>query len=117
MKVQLLLILFLVLTSCKTPTRKEIDATLWLNNTNAKVFRDLCAREPVLLNIGFYRKLNDGRKEFISFCSPRAVNYFGILDRDLNNMLDKYLPEPQDPNGMGIYNRVVNELRVSKTKE
>ena len=83
------------LTSCKTPTRPEIEANLWL--TNAPIPQEICEREPALKDYGLYRKLNSNELEFISFCEPEVRHWLSIHERDLKNLLDKYVPEPNKP--------------------
>ena len=82
------------LTSCKTPLRSEINATVWLNNSPLPA--DLCgpkeAKAP-LWDYGFYRRLNSGGLEFISFCDASSNLWIGIHKDDFNRLLDKYVPE------------------------
>lgn len=88
----------LLFTSCKTPTRPEINAKIWLNNSGGPSLQTICAREEALKNFGFYRKLNNGKLEFVSFCSSDAKNFFAVTEKDFNEILDKYIPEPpKDP--------------------
>lgn len=91
----LIFLLLLCCCSCK-PTRDEINATVWLNNTNATEFKKLCAQERDLWKIGFYRILNSGQIEFISFCNENAYMYFAIESKDFNEILDKYLPKKDE---------------------
>ena len=90
------------LMSCKTAIREEIDATIWLNNSPLPA--TICEREPELKNYGFYRRLNSGQLEFMSFCRPCtegvkdcAKFWLGIRDDDFNRLMDKYVPHPQQP--------------------
>jgi len=71
-------------------TRAEIKASLWLNNG---IPEEVCSREPSLRDHGFYRRLNDGKLEFISFCSPDASRWISIYDADLEKILDETLPD------------------------
>lgn len=82
-----LFVLSSLLSGCMT--RSEVKAHIWLNNG---MDPELCAREPVLWNYGFYRKLNNGKLEFISFCDPRSRDWQAIHNRDLEEILDKLLP-------------------------
>ena len=82
-------ILCLVLNSCIT--RGEVEAYTWLNNTEA--LAELCQKTPELKDYGFYRKLNDGKLEFISFCNPLAKRMISIIDSDLQKILDENLPK------------------------
>lgn len=80
----------LLLAGCVT--RSEIKAALWLNNG---MDAGLCAREPALRNYGFYRRLNDGKLEFISYCNPVAREFFAIHKKDLEELLNATLPEQE----------------------
>jgi hypothetical protein len=79
------------LGSCLRPTRPEINGRIWLNNT--PIPEDICLREPSLKDYGFYRKLNDGKLEFVSFCSPEAFHWIAMHELDFKDLLDKYVPE------------------------
>lgn len=80
------LILSLGLTGCKA-TRAKIDAAIWLNN--APIPPEVCASEPALYQYGFYRRLNNGKFEFISFCSPEANKWLAMYDQDFNKLMDE----------------------------
>ena len=66
-------------------------AATWLNNTEA--LTELCFKVPELKDYGFYRKLNDGKIEFISFCDPNAAHMISIIDKDFEDILNKLLPK------------------------
>lgn len=86
-----LLISFLALTGC--PNRAEIRAHLWLESGIPK---KICAAVPEVAKSGIYRKLNDGRYEFISYCNPEIAHYLSIQDAELNDILNRYIgPEQQ----------------------
>jgi hypothetical protein len=53
----------------------------------------VCEREPVLKDHGFYRRLDGGKFEFISFCDPESKHWLSMYDRDFENLLDKTLPK------------------------
>jgi hypothetical protein len=72
-------------------------AYTWLNNSDA--LADLCHRVPELNDYGFYRRLNDGRFEFVSFCNPLAAHFIGIRDEDLKKILDALLPKKRSNDG------------------
>lgn len=91
MTVLLLLTVFLV-SGCRI-SRSEIEAAVWLNN--APLPQDVC-RGPAK-DYGFYRRLNDGRLEFVSFCRPEAKNWIAIHKDDLQKILDR-LSENQGEN-------------------
>lgn len=46
-----------------------------------------------LWSYGFYRQLNDGKKDFISFCAPEAVHWLSMYDEDFNALMDKWVPK------------------------
>jgi len=48
---------------------------------------------PSLWDYGFYRRLNTGQLEFISFCDPRAADWIAVHKADLKKILDELLPE------------------------
>jgi len=64
-------------------------ATTWLNNG---LPADVCAREPSLQNYGFYRKLNTGNYEFISFCDPKSQEWIAVYQDDFYKILNALLP-------------------------
>lgn len=85
----LLLAVSPALNSCVT--KPEIMAAVWLNNT--PIPPEICTSVPALQQYGFYRRLNDGKLEFISFCNPQAVNWLGVHQDDFNRMMDKTFPK------------------------
>ncbi len=65
---------------------------------NLPVPADICEHAPELKLRGFYRRLNDGKLEFISICTPEVTQMNGVWGPHLREMLDKYLPEkPTEP--------------------
>lgn len=74
------------LASCRV-TRAEVEATLWLNNS--PIPAEICAREPALRKYGFYRKLDSGQMEFVSFCKLEARKWIAIYDADLQRLLER----------------------------
>jgi hypothetical protein len=54
---------------------------------------DLCANTPELHNFGFYRKLNDGQLEFISFCNPLAQSMLSMTRDDYEKLLKGLVPK------------------------
>lgn len=89
----LLSFLFVALTGCIS--RKEIIASLFLNNGMSP---EMCGKDkasspnPVLWDYGFYRRLNAGGFEFISFCDSRSMEWVAVNKRDLENILNANLP-------------------------
>jgi len=85
------LLLLTGLQACKgAPTRAQVDAEAWLNSG---LPADLCNRFPEIKGYGLYRKLNNGKYEFISYCIPQARNYTAFRSDKLKNFLDEYLPK------------------------
>ena len=78
----------LALSGCIS--RGQVRATVWLNNGLPD---GICDREPVLWDYGFYRKLKDGKFEFMSFCDPRAKDWVSIYKDDFERILDGLLPK------------------------
>lgn len=72
-------------------SRGEIRANLWLNN--AQIPKELCDKEPALKDYGFFRRLDSGKLEFVSWCDPLARRWLAIFDDDLERLLDKTLPK------------------------
>jgi hypothetical protein len=85
------------LLSAGCVTRAEIKASSWLNN--APIPADLCEKYPELKEYGFYRRLNSGNFEFISYCQPCepprscASDFVAFYKADLDKILDKLLPK------------------------
>lgn len=84
--------------------RNEIRAVLWLN---LSVPEETCQARPELRDRGIYRLLNDGRYEFVSFCSPLIKQYFSVFRDDLERILRETLPRPEA-------DRVMAELNASR---
>lgn len=74
----------LVLTSCIS--REEIDAALW-NSDRIPV--ELCEKYPEIKDYGFFRVLNSGNEEFVSFCSNEAKAYFAMYNKDFEKLVNK----------------------------
>lgn len=70
-----------------------MEAAAWLNNG---LPAELCEKEPLLKNYGFYRKLNTGKYEFIGFCSPDSAHWIAFFDQDLKKLLDATVPRKGD---------------------
>lgn len=86
-----ILITLLLLSSCIT--RKKISAYIWLNNS--PVPQELCLREPALNDYGLYRKLNDGRLEFVSFCDVKARQFLSMHKDDFERLINKQTDSEQ----------------------
>jgi hypothetical protein len=76
-------------------SKEEIEATLWKNNS--PIPQEYCDQIPQLQHYGFYRILNNGKLEFMSFCNPLARRWFAIYDEDMKKILDRLtVPEDQE---------------------
>lgn len=74
-------------------SRGKIEAQIWLNNT--PIPKELCDKTPELKDYGFFRRLNSGQLEFVSFCSPLAVQWLAMFKDDFNRLMDEAgLPRP-----------------------
>jgi hypothetical protein len=78
---------FLTLGGCKTITKSRIDAAIWLNN--APLPKEICEANPDLYKRGFYRRLDSGKLEFISFCNPLARRWVSAFDEDFQKILEE----------------------------
>lgn len=80
---------------CKTVTRSEVEATVWLNNLPLP--KEICDASPELKLRGFYRLLNDGKYEIVSVCNPSITEFVEMPKDDFNRILDALLPKPNNP--------------------
>lgn len=98
MKTKILLIFILAMPGCIS--RKEIEAALWLNNG---LPAELCgpnkaeSLHPEIWSYGFYRRLNNGKYEFVPFCSPHAREWVSMHKDDFKRILDSTVPEVPEP--------------------
>lgn len=89
-----------LLSGC--PSRKEVDAELWLNTG---LPADICQKYPELADagkFGIYRKLDTGKYEFISYCTEipdgaggqkvAVQGYTSINTQKLTSFLNDLLP-------------------------
>ena len=74
----------------RTEVQKEIDANVFLFD---KLPKKICVQYPELQDIGLYRKLNNGNEEVVSYCDKEIEQYLGFYNRDVQKMLDKYVPK------------------------
>lgn len=72
-------------------TRKEVDAALWLNNLPLP--KELCTAQPALRDRGIYRRLENGKLEFVSVCTPQIHDYMSAHKDDVKKVMDALLPE------------------------
>jgi hypothetical protein len=67
------------------------DAALLKHGLDAGFYRR--SGSKIVFMFGFYRELNTGKKEFLSFCSPEASKYLSIYGPKFKELLDAWLPE------------------------
>lgn len=67
-------------------SRKKIEAAIWLNNFPPQ---ELCAKNPELHEYGFYRKLNNGKFEFVSICKEEARLYLTMYKDHFDNIMQE----------------------------
>lgn len=85
-----------ILLFCGCITRGQINAAIWKNNG---LDPELCgpskaeSKNPQLWDYGFYRRLNNGKFEFLPFCSLTSNEFFAIQKDDLEKILNRTLPE------------------------
>lgn len=65
----------------------KVNAAIWLNNS--PIPAEVCAREPTLKDYGFYRRLDTGQLEFISFCDPKSAEWLSMFTEDFNRLMDE----------------------------
>lgn len=93
-----LLSLTVLISGC--PSRKEVDAELWLNTGLPP---EICAAHPeILKHFGIYRLLDSGEKELLSYCTVikdadgkpafAIQGYTSINTNKLKKFLDALLP-------------------------
>lgn len=80
-----LLLIILLFAACVS--KREINASIWLNNSPLPV--ELCEREVALKEYGFYRRLNNGNFEFISFCNKKSNKWLAIHKDDFNRLMNR----------------------------
>ena len=86
--------LFLLLFLCSCVTREKIEATIWL--TNAPLPLEYCDQIPELRQYGFYRKLDTGKIEFVSFCKKESRDFVTMPRSEFDKILDQALPKPRE---------------------
>ena len=75
-------------------TREKIEATIWL--TNAPLPLEYCEQIPELKMYGFYRKLNNNKIEFVSFCKKESRDFVTMPRSEFDEILDQALPKPRE---------------------
>lgn len=67
-------------------TRSRINAALWYG---IAIPEDICEKTPEVQSYGLYRKLNDGRFEFVSICSDEYQDFFSMNKKDFERLLNE----------------------------
>jgi len=66
-------------------TRSRLNAYLWFG---IAIPEDICEKTPEIKEYGVYRRLNDGRFEFVSICSDEYEQFFSMRKTDLERLLN-----------------------------
>jgi hypothetical protein len=73
-------------------TKKELDLYIYFNNSPLpEQFCEVLAdgsKVGLGWGYGFYRRLNDGKLQFISFCHPDAKNWIAMHKDDYKKITD-----------------------------
>lgn len=77
-------------------TKNEVMTTIWL--TNAPLPQEYCDQIPELKKYGFYRKLKDGKIEFVSYCKKESRAFIAIPESQFYELLERAFPEPRETN-------------------
>jgi hypothetical protein len=78
-------------------SRKEIRAAIWLNN--GPIPKEICEREPEVAWYGFYRRLNNGKLEFVSFCNPDSKEWLAMHKDDFAELINRGTAPKQEQLG------------------
>lgn len=60
---------------------------------NSPIPKELCESHEELGKYGFYRKLNNGKLEFVSFCDQEAARWVAMFEDDFYSLLNQYVPK------------------------
>jgi hypothetical protein len=73
--------------------------------------QEICDRNIELWSYGFYRKLNNGKIEFVSFCKKEAREWLAMNKEDFNKFMDRI----NEPRSKGEINkeRIFGEIAES----
>jgi hypothetical protein len=85
-----LALLLILLASSGCITRKQIEAATWLNNFHS-IDPTLCYPNGPLYERGFFRRLDDGRFQFISICTETASKMLSATPEDYKKLIDAAL--------------------------
>jgi len=78
------LLILMVLCSCVT--RREIEAAMWNMD---KVPKRVCDAEPELYKMGIYRNLDNGKQQFVSYCSQTMFDHLAASKADIERLVKK----------------------------
>ena len=85
-----LLVSLVLLSALGCPSKKEIEASIWLNDGLPLA---LCEQYPDLAKYGVYRQLNNGSQEFMSYCNPLVKDWLGIHKADFEKFVKATWPD------------------------
>jgi hypothetical protein len=68
-------------------SKKRIRAHIWLNNS--PIPQEICDREPTLKDYGVYRRLTNGKLEFVSFCEGLASEFLSMHKSDFEKLMNE----------------------------
>jgi hypothetical protein len=88
------LILMALATSSCVVTRKQIEAATWVNNFNA-IPDDACYPGKSLYRVGFFRRLDTGKYQFVSVCSDTGNKMLSATADDYKKLLDAALKKDE----------------------
>jgi len=74
-----MLFLLLFLNGCITLTPK-FNGEIYLHDV---IPEEICRENPELVKVGIFRKLNDGSREWISYCNPMIMYYLSSHKDDV----------------------------------
>lgn len=83
-----LILMGLATSSCVT--RKQIETATWLNNFNA-IPDEACYPGKALYRVGFFRRLDDGKFQFVSICSDTGNKMLSATAEDYKKLIDAAL--------------------------
>ena len=78
-----ILIVFLL---CGCVSRGDVAKAVWELD---KIPKRICDANPELYQIGIFRQLDNGKQQFVSYCSSTMKDYLAINKKDLEALLKK----------------------------
>ena len=79
--------LVLLLILCQgCVSRSRIRASIWLG---IAIPEDICEKTPEIKSYGLYRKLSNGKFEFVSICSDEYEDFFSMHKDDFERILNE----------------------------